>query len=306
MKVFHSVEEFTGKNPVLTIGTFDGVHIGHQVILSRLKEIARELNGEVTMLTFHPHPRLVLYPEQKDLLLLTTQNEKIRLLDRFGVDNIVFQPFTHEFSRLSYDAFVKQVIVDGIKAKKVVIGYDHHFGHNREGGLKQLLLLSEIHHFEVEEIPEQDIDYAAVSSTRVRKALQAGDVNSANQLLGHDYSITGKVIKGKQLGRTLGYPTANLETEPYKLIPANGVYAVIIDFENVLYIGMMSIGTRPTFDNGKRSVEVNILNFNGDLYDKEITVSIKHFLRSEQKFNSPDALIAQMNQDKLLTMELLS
>ncbi len=306
MKVFHSVDDFTGKNPVLTIGTFDGVHIGHQVILARLKEIAREMNGEVTMLTFHPHPRLVLYPEQKDLLLLTTQNEKIKLLERFGVDNIVFQPFTHAFSRLSYDAFVKQVIVDGIKAKKVVIGYDHHFGHNREGGLKQLLLLSEIYHFEVEEIPEQDIDYAAVSSSRVRKALLAGDVHSANLLLGHDYSITGKVIKGKQLGRSLGFPTANLETEAYKLIPANGVYAVLINLNDIIYKGMMNIGNRPTFDNGVKSVEVNILEFEGDLYGKEITLHIRHFLRSELKFNSPADLISQMNLDKLLTVKLLS
>lgn len=306
VKVFHSLSGFNAVNPVLTIGTFDGVHIGHQVILSRLKEVAREINGEVTLLTFHPHPRLVLHPEQKDLLILNTQKEKIKLLERYGVDNILFLPFTKEFSMMSYDKFVKEIIVDGIKAKKVVIGYDHHFGHNREGGLKQLQLLSTDYHFEVEEIPEQDIDYAAVSSSRVRKALLAGDVQSANQLSGHDYSITGKVVKGKQLGQTLGYPTANLETEPYKLIPGNGIYAVMVIAEGKFYKGMMSIGRRPTFDNGERIAEVNIIDFNDDLYGKEITVVLRHYLRPEIKFASTEALINQMNNDKILTLELLS
>ena len=306
MKVFHSLKGFKAKNPVLTIGTFDGVHIGHQVILSRLKEVANEIDGEVTLLTFHPHPRLVLHPEQKDLLMLNTQNEKIKLLERYGVDIILFQPFTLEFSRLAYDAFVKQIIVDGIKAKKVVIGYDHHFGHNREGGLKQLQLLSALHHFDVEEIPEQDIDYAAVSSSRVRKALLAGDVHSANQLLGHHYSISGKVVKGKQLGRSLGFPTANLEIEPFKLIPCNGIYAVKVAIDKKLYNGMLSIGHRPTFDNGERSIEVNILDFYGDLYGTALTVDLHHYIRRELKFESAGDLIAQMQKDKLMTLKLFS
>ena len=306
MKVFHSLDQFNGKNPVLTIGTFDGVHLGHQVILKRLSEIAREINGEVTLLTFHPHPRQILYPEQKDLLLLTTQKEKIILLERFGVDNLVFQPFSYEFSRLSYDDFVKQIIVEGIHAKKVVIGYDHHFGHNREGGLKQLSLLSGIYHFEVEEIPEQDIDYAAISSSRVRKALMAGDLHSANHLLGHLYSIEGKVVKGKQLGRTLGFPTANLETASDKLIPMNGIYAVTTSIKGISYKAMLSIGHRPTFDNGAKSVEVNVIDFNDDLYGQEIAISLHYYLRPEKKFDTKEELIEQMKQDKKQTLQLLS
>ena len=306
MKVFHSLDQFNGKNPVLTIGTFDGVHLGHQVILKRLSEIAREINGEVTLLTFHPHPRQILYPEQKDLLLLTTQKEKIILLERFGVDNLVFQPFSYEFSRLSYDDFVKQIIVEGIHAKKVVIGYDHHFGHNREGGLKQLALLSGIYHFEVEEIPEQDIDYAAISSSRVRKALMAGDLQSANHLLGHLYSIEGKVVKGKQLGRTLGFPTANLETASDKLIPMNGIYAVTTSIKGISYKAMLSIGHRPTFDNGAKSVEVNVIDFNDDLYGQEIAISLHYYLRPEKKFDTKEELIEQMKQDKKQTLQLLS
>jgi riboflavin kinase / FMN adenylyltransferase len=306
VKVFNSLDDFKSPNPVLTIGTFDGVHIGHQKILLRLKEIAEEIKGEVTLLTFHPHPRLVLYPDQKDLLLLSSRKEKENLLKKYGVDNLVFMPFTHAFSRLSYEEFVKQVIVDGIGAKVVVIGYDHHFGHNREGGLKQLQLLSKIHSFQVEEIPEQDIDYAAVSSTRVRKALLAGDISSANQLLGNPYTITGKVVHGNHIGRELGFPTANLVTEDYKLIPANGIYAVKVQIENKSYNGMLSIGNRPTFDNGKRSIEVNILHFKDDIYDQEISLQLVYFLREEIRFDSRESLIAQMEKDKLLTMELLS
>ena len=306
MKVFHSLDHFNANNPVLTIGTFDGVHLGHQVILKRLKEIASEINGEVTLLTFHPHPRQVLNPAKKDLLLLTTQKEKILLLEKFGVDNLVFQPFSYEFSRLSYDDFVKQIIVEGIQAKKVVIGYDHHFGHNREGGMKQLLLLSGIYDFEVEEIPEQDIDYAAISSSRVRKALLAGDLQSANHLLGRHYSIEGIVVKGKQIGRTLGFPTANLVTVTDKLIPMNGIYAVTTEIRGVIYNAMLSIGHRPTFDNGERSVEVNVLDFNDDLYGLEISVNLHHYLRCEKKFNTKEELIEQMDQDKKQTLQLLS
>jgi riboflavin kinase/FMN adenylyltransferase len=306
VKVYHSLENFRSQHAVLTIGTFDGVHIGHQKILLRLREVADAIRGEVTLLTFHPHPRLVLYPDQKDLQLLTTLEEKKKLLEKYGVDNLVLMPFTHEFSRLSYDEFVKQVIVEGVHAEVVVIGYDHHFGHNREGGLKQLQLLSEVYHFKVEEIPEQDINYAAVSSTRVRKALLAGDVVNANILLGHPYSITGKVIKGNQIGRELGFPTANLKTEAHKLIPSNGIYAVKVLVDNIQYTGMLSIGTRPTFDNGNRSVEVNIIGFDSDIYGEEITVTLLHYLREEVRFSSREALIEQMEKDKLHTLELLS
>lgn len=306
MNVYHSLENFKSPRPVLTIGTFDGVHIGHQKILSRLREVADSITGEVTLLTFHPHPRLVLYPEQKDLQLLNTLEEKKSLLEKYGVDNLVLMPFTHEFSRLSYDDFVKQVIVDGIHAEVVVIGYDHHFGHNREGGLKQLQMLSGLYNFKVEEIPEQDINYAAVSSTRVRKALLAGDVKSANELLGHPYSITGKVVEGNKIGREMGFPTANIQTEEHKLIPANGIYAVKVHVDDVEFTGMLSIGNRPTFDNGMRSVEVNILDFNRDIYGEEITISLLHYLRDELKFPSRDALIEQMHKDKLHTLELLS
>lgn len=317
MQVYNNVSEFKGVvNPVVTIGTYDGVHLGHQQIINRLRDSALSINGESVVLTFDPHPRLVLFPDQTELQLLNTLNEKIALLQKYGVQHLVIHPFTKSFSQISYADFVRTILADGLGVRKLIIGYDHHFGHNRTGGLHELQGMAPQFGFEVEEIPEQDIDAVAVSSTRIRKALCAGAVAEAALLLGHDYSISGSVIKGKQLGRTLGFPTANLSvTGTHKLIPPNGIYAVKVALADpmnalnthcALYNGALSIGTRPTFDNGDRSIEVNIFDFKGDLYGNTITLFFKHYLREELKFDSAEALVVQMQKDKLRSIELLS
>ncbi len=318
MKVYHNVNEFSGvTNPVVTIGTFDGVHAGHQQIIKRLNEAAIAIKGESVVLTFNPHPRLVLFPHQHNLQLLTSLEEKTALLERYGIQHLVIHPFTKEFSQLSHADFVKNILVDGVGVKKLIIGYDHHFGHDRKGGLKELEKMAPQFGFELEEIPEQDIDAVAISSTRIRKALQSASVAEASTLLGHDYCISGTVVKGKQLGRALGFPTANIEVkEQHKLIPPNGIYAVqvaiggpaetIAGHNGIFYNGALSIGTRPTFDDGERSIEVNIFDFDQDLYGRQITIFFKHFLRDELKFVSAEALIEQMKQDKKRSIELLS
>jgi riboflavin kinase/FMN adenylyltransferase len=300
MKIYHSIQEFkTLKNAVVTIGTFDGVHIGHQKIIARLLEIAAETGGEVVLLTFFPHPRMVLFPDDNDLVLLNTLEEKIMLLGKYGVQHLLIHPFSREFSRTTSTEFVRNILVNKIGTKKLVIGYDHHFGRNREGSFEDLMELSALYDYEVEKIPEQDINEVAVSSTKIRKSLLTGDIATATAFLGHEYSLAGKVVRGKQLGRTLGFPTANIEVpEKYKLIPANGVYAVNAEVAGTIYKGVLSIGNRPTFDNGERSIEVHIFDFNDTIYDQHIRVWFRQFLRPDQKFENAVALQTQMIRDK--------
>ena len=290
MQIYHRITEFPPlKRPIVTIGTFDGVHLGHQKIIERLKELAILADGEVLLLTFHPHPRKVLYPEQKDLQLLSTLDEKTLLLEKYGIQNLVIQEFTKEFAQIDHETFIREVLVEKIGVHTLVVGYDHQFGKDRKGSFKELKQLAPKYGFKVEEIPEQDINEIAISSTRIRKALLHGDVKDASHLLGYDYQVSGKVVKGKQLGRTLGFPTANLE--PYdtdKLIPAMGVYAVVVEVFGNSYKGVLSIGNRPTFDNGERSIEVNIFDFDSDIYGENITIVFKEYLRGDLKFNSVD------------------
>jgi len=308
MRIYKELGEFLElTKPVVTIGTFDGVHVGHQKILSRLKALAAENGGQVVVLTFDPHPRKVLFPDQKGLFLLTSMPEKIKLLEKYGVQHLVIHPFSIEFSKLSHHDFIQQIVVEKLKVDTLVVGYDHQFGHNREGSFRELKELAPILGFKVEEIPEQDIDEIAISSTRIRKALQEGQIESANQLLGYTYSLQGTVVKGNQIGRTLGFPTANLK--PFtsdKLIPAVGVYAVSVAHGEQHYKGVLSIGNRPTFDNGALSIEVNIFNFDADIYNDEITIFIHHFIRTDLKFGSVDDLVLQMHKDKAKSMELLA
>ncbi|MFI5218529.1 MAG: bifunctional riboflavin kinase/FAD synthetase [Bacteroidia bacterium] len=312
MNIYNSLQEFKPlKNTVVTIGTFDGVHVGHQKIISRVNEIARNSSGESVVLTFFPHPRMVLYPHDHGLLLLNTLEEKKLMLEAYGVNHLIIHPFTKEFSQTSVTGYVRDILVNKIGTKKLVIGYDHHFGRNREGRLKDLQELGSEFGFDVEEIPEQDIHEVAVSSTKIRNSLLAGDVATAREFLGYDYSLTGIVIKGKGLGKTLGFPTANIHVEEnYKLIPAKGIYAVSVSFPDFPQteetIGMLSIGTRPTFDDGEVSIEVNILDFNDDIYGEKITVYFKHRLRDELKFKSAADLVKQMEKDKDETIRLLS
>jgi riboflavin kinase/FMN adenylyltransferase len=294
-------------NTAVTTGTFDGVHLGHKTIIEKLISVAKNIGGESVLLTFYPHPRMVLFPDDHQIKLLNTQSEKEQLLEACGIDHLVVINFTKEFSRLSSLEFVRNILSNKLKAKKLVIGYDHHFGRNREGSFAHLLEFGPLYGFEVEEIPARDINEVAVSSSKIRQALEAGDLDTANKYLGYQYSFRGRVVKGKQLGRQLGFPTANMEvSDPYKLIPAIGVYAVKVMVAKVMYDGMLSIGKNPTVtDDDKLNVEVNIFDFNHEIYNKEITVFMHKRLRNEEKYPSVEALTAQLHIDKENALKFL-
>jgi riboflavin kinase/FMN adenylyltransferase len=302
MKIFNGFDNLDSiPNPVLTIGTFDGVHIGHQKIIQQLNEEATKINGESVLFTFYPHPRMVIFPESHGLKLIQTQNEKLEKLKRFGLKNVIVQPFTKEFSNLSATEFVRDFLVEKLKVKKLVIGHDHQFGKNREGNLEFLQKMSKIYNFEVFEIPAQEIDEVNISSTRIRKSIESGKIEIADTYLGEPFEINGTVVKGNQLGRTIGYPTANISLEnDIKIIPGNGVYLVKVELENQpIYIGMMNIGIRPTIQNNlTKTLEVHIFDFNADIYDQSIKVKILSRIRNEQKFNSIEELTNQLKKDE--------
>ncbi|MPR36770.1 bifunctional riboflavin kinase/FAD synthetase [Salmonirosea aquatica] len=307
MNVYHSLESFQKRlYAVVTSGTFDGVHRGHQKILSRLRELSIQLQGESVVLTFWPHPRMIVSNDSQNLQLLSTIEEKVALFSQLGIDHLIITPFTRAFSELSSEEFIQQVLVDRIGTKKFVIGYDHRFGRNREGSFEYLQEKAPSYGFEVEEIPRQDIDALAVSSTRIRNALSRGEVSTANELLGRPYAFSGTVVKGQQLGRTLGYPTANIEVrETYKLIPANGVYAVHVRKGEQLLSGMLNIGVRPTVDGSTRTIEVHLFNFKEDIYGEHLEIQIRHYLRPELKFESIQALVQQLHLDKESALQYL-
>jgi len=363
MKIYHHIDEFKAiKNAVVTIGTFDGVHVGHQKIVGRLKELAQEIEGESVILTFFPHPRMILHPEDLNLKLITTMAEKARLLEQAGIDHLIITPFTRDFSNQSPEDYIKKVLVDRIGTKKIVIGYDHRFGKDRKGGLKDLQRFGGTYGYEVEEIPEQDVNDVAVSSTEIRHALLSGNVSTANDFLGYAYTLTGRVVRGDQLGRTLGYPTANLFVEEtYKLIPGDGIYAVLVEIvgksevgksgirsresevgsqdlgvrspksevggqesevgslelrvgswdsrlktqDSRLKKGMGYIGSRPTINGMTRNIEVNIFDFDEDIYNQKITLHFLEFVRHDEKFSSLDELKTQLAKDKIRTIELI-
>lgn len=307
MKIYHSLEDF-GRLPigVVTSGTFDGVHVGHQQILKRVCEIATKNGGETVVITFWPHPRLILKPEEPSPRLLTTFEEKAELLRAQGIQHLIRIPFTKEFSQLTSLEFVKKVLIDTIGTKKLVIGYDHRFGKNREGSFEQLKLNGPTYGFEVEEIPKQEVDHVDVSSTKIRKALDTGDIDTATHLLGRPYSISGRVIRGDRLGRVLGFPTANIEPESHdKLIPAEGIYAVKVKYEKVTMDGMLYIGNRPTVDGTRRSIEANIFNFDKDIYGETLQVSFYKLLRTDTRFNDLESLKHQMEKDKQIAQQVL-
>jgi riboflavin kinase/FMN adenylyltransferase len=308
MKVYQGLDEFKKlPNAVVTSGTFDGVHIGHQKILQRLREIADNIGGETVLITYWPHPRLAIYPNDENLKLISTIEEKIDLLRKHRVDHLVILAFTKEFSQLTSEEFIRQVLIDKIGTRKLVIGYDHRFGKNREGSFEHLKANAIQYGIEVEEIPRQDIDDVGVSSTHIRQALQAGMITVANESLGSYYSLTGTVTQGNKLGRTMGYPTANIRiNDAYKLIPADGVYAVYVYLsDKIRRKGMMNIGVRPTVDN-QRSIEVNIFDFDESIYDQLIRVELVKLIRREQKFASLEALKEQLHLDKVAAEKLLS
>lgn len=284
---------------VVTIGTFDGVHLGHQSIITRLKESANQIGGEAVILTFYPHPRMVLYPDDHGLLLLNTPEEKAALLANAGIDHLMIYPFSVDFSRISAFDYVRNLLVNGLKAKKVIVGYDHRFGRNREGDFKTLQEWADLLNFQTEEIPARDIEEVNISSTKIRQCLLDGDIATANTFLGYRYSLTGKVVHGAKKGRTIGFPTANIEVNyPFKLIPGNGVYAVQVIIGEKIFNGVMNIGHRPTVEQTTRlHLEVHIFEFDEEIYDQNITIQFKEKLRNEKKFGSIDELVEQISVD---------
>jgi len=303
MKTFHSIESFTSKTPtVLTIGTFDGIHIGHKKILERLISTAENQQLESLVLTFFPHPRMVL---QKDsnIKLIHTIDERADILDTLGLDNLIIQPFSKEFSRLSATEFVRDILVHQLNVKHIIVGYDHRFGRNRTANIDNLKEFGEIYGFTVEEISAQDIDAVAVSSTKIRKALEQGNLQIVNSYLGTEFQLRGTVAKGKGIGKRIDFPTANISIpQDYKMIPKNGVYIAKATIENNTYYGMMNIGNNPTVNGTVQSIEIHLLNFSDDIYYKEITVSILKRIRDEHKFDSIEILKSQLQQDKLATL----
>jgi riboflavin kinase/FMN adenylyltransferase len=308
LKIFHSINDFhttpcgTIKKTILTLGTFDGVHFGHKKILERVTQNTENGKYESLVLTFFPHPRMVLQ-EDSDIKLLNTLDEKIHLLEEIGIQNLVIHPFDEKFSRLTAEEFVKNILVDRFHIQKIIIGHDHRFGRNRTANIDDLKAFGKQYDFEVEEISAQEIKEVSVSSTKIRNALMEGNVALANEYLGYNYSLTGIVSKGKQLGRTIGFPTANLKLEEdFKLVPQNGVYIVKSILNNETVFGMMNIGFNPTVDGKNKSIEVHFLDFSEDLYHQKITVSILQNIRSEQKFESVELLKEQLEKDKKTTI----
>ena len=299
MKIFNSIKSFHAAKPtIVTIGTFDGVHLGHRKILEQITQSAKDLDCESLVLTFFPHPRMVLQ-EDTEMKQLNTLDEKIKLLQDLGIDNLVVHPFDKDFSRLTAEEFVKKVLVDVFKIKKIIIGHDHRFGRNRTANIDDLINFGETYGFEVEQISAKEINEVSISSTKIRNALLEGNIELAADYLGYNYSLTGIISKGKQLGRTIGYPTANIKIEEdYKLIPLKGVYVAKSVLNEKTVFGMMNIGTRPTVDGTTQTIEINFFDFKQDLYGQKITVSLLHRMRAEQKFESLDALKNQLTVDK--------
>lgn len=307
MSEVKKIETYKNTEPsVVTIGTFDGVHIGHQKIINRLINTGKLEGLKSVILTFFPHPRMVL---QKDsnIKLINTIDERIAILNTLGLDYLLIKKFTHEFSRLSADEFVKQILVDKLNAKKVIIGYDHRFGRNRNADINDLIKFGETYGFDVEEISVQDINDVAVSSTKIRKALNEGNIAKANTFLGYNFMLNGIVVKGKGLGRQLNFPTANIKIEEdYKIIPKQGSYIVKSFIKDKITFGMMNIGTNPTVDGIIQSVEVNFFDFKEDIYNEKVQIELLHRIRDEEKFDSVETLKKQLANDKKTALSYIA
>lgn len=306
MKTFNSIFDFqSSKKSVLTLGTFDGIHIGHQKILKKLLLEAKSQDYESVLLTFFPHPRMVLNKDVK-ILLLNTIKEKTKLTEEIGIDNLIIHPFDTTFSELSAEDFVKKILIDQLNLGKIIIGYDHKFGKNRSADINDLIKLGRKYDFEVEQISAKEIDDISISSTKIRKALLNGDIQLANMYLGYNYSISGNVIEGKKIGRTLNFPTANIDIdEDYKLIPKNGVYIVSSLIDNKTVFGMMNIGNNPTVEGLSENIEVHFFDFNQDLYNSEICIELISRIRDEQKFESLEDLKNQLENDKVYSLNYI-
>lgn len=301
MQVHYNYTEIPAfEKPVITIGSFDGIHVGHRKIIEQLTHEAKRIQSESVLITFDPHPRQVLFPKEKPIQLLQTLDEKIPILKSLGLNHLVVVPFTTAFANQSAEAYVADFLVNCFHPHTLIIGYDHHFGRNREGNLLTLQTLQSSYHFHVLEIPAEEINQMAVSSSKIRQALLQGDIQTANHFLCEPFSVTGTVVRGEQLGRKLGYPTANIEVEhANKLIPSEGVYAVEVSIDKKLVQGMLGIGKRPTLGDGlKLTLEVHLFDFNEDIYDKRIQVIFKHWLRADRKFESLQALRHALQEDE--------
>ncbi|MFC4095274.1 bifunctional riboflavin kinase/FAD synthetase [Euzebyella saccharophila] len=307
MVTVQSLSKYDEQHPTaITIGTFDGVHIGHRKILERLIKNAATLNLKSTVLTFFPHPRMVLQKDA-DIKLLNTIEEKTKILEELGLDQLIIHPFTKEFSRLTATEFVRDILVNDLRTKKIIIGYDHRFGRNRNANIIDLKAFGNTLEFEVEEIPAQEIEEVSVSSTKIRKALEDGDIKTANSYLGYEYMLTGTVKRGKGLGRTIQFPTANLEIkESYKLVPKKGSYVVKSIIGGKTVYGMMNIGYNPTVSGKEKSTEIHFFDFNQDLYEQQIQIRVLHRIRDEHKFDSVEALKRQLKKDQETSLDFIS
>lgn len=299
MKTIHGIENFpASEGSIVTIGTFDGVHLGHQQILKQLIDTSQQSKLKSVLLTFFPHPRMVLQPDIP-MRLIQTIEEREKALRKTGLDYLVIHPFSEKFSRLSADDYVKQILVDKLNVRKVVVGYDHRFGRNRTASLEDMYNYADIYDFEVIEIDAKKIKSTAVSSTKIRKAIDEGDIALANSYLGDPFTLEGVVVHGDKRGRELSYPTANIELQnKHKIIPKQGVYLIQSDLDNQVVYGMMNIGTKPTFDTTNPSIEVHFFDWNGDLYDQTLQVKLLKWVREEQKFDSVEELQAQIHADE--------
>lgn len=297
------------KNAVITIGTFDGVHFGHQQILSLMKSAAKQVNGETVIITFHPHPRKIIGANKAPIYLLNTLDEKINLLEKYGIDHLVIIPFTEKFAQQSAEDYIADFLVNTFHPQTIIIGHDHRFGKDRIGDFQLLEDKALKFGYQVKEIPGYMLNDVTISSTKIREALLNGAIEKAHDLLSYDYYFTGKIVKGNQLGRTIGYPTANIQMiDENKLIPCNGVYSVLVSNENLKINqlgGMMNIGYRPTVDGNERTIEVNLFNFNQSIYDETLTITLKKYLRSEEKFSGLDKLKIQLEKDKQAALDSL-
>lgn len=302
MRIFKGIDDLGAfKNSVVTIGTFDGVHKGHQKILSRLDNLANEMSGESILFTFYPHPRMVVFPDNHNLKLIQTIDEKIDALRDFGLDNLIIYPFTKEFSRLTAFEFVRDILVEKLKVKTLVIGYDHQFGRNREGDLEFLKESAKIFDFNVEEISAEEVQEVNVSSTKIRQSLMNGEIERTNEFLGRSFQCSGVVVEGQKIGRTMGFPTANIDlNNQHKILPKDGVYAVRVKFNGTSYNGMMNIGMNPTVvskDSTEKKVEVHLFDFDADIYGEHVAVFLYRYIRNEKTFSNLEALKSQLKHD---------
>ncbi len=309
LKIYNDIENFNAKNPIVSVGIFDGVHIGHKKIIDRLNELAVRYNGESVLVTLWPHPKEILKPDDNNSLLLTTRKEKEFLLEKSGIDNLITIPFTKEFAQISFRDFIKDYLIAKIKVKYLVIGYNHHFGKDRKGNFKYLKSISEEYGFSVEQMKPVRFRKSYVSSSVIRQNLEKGKVETANILLGYNYFINGSIIIGDRIGRKLGFPTANIKlNDSHKLLPKKGVYAVKVLLDRKEYKGMLNIGTGPTLrgNSSPGTIEVHIIDFKGEIYDKQIGINFIGRIRDEKKFRNEEELINQLNSDKYKILNLLS